>query len=253
MGQQYAQGARLASATLMAALAVAAVGRVSAGGPPLRQANAPAGRCRAYATDETRLSKTGTLQVKCTYETSTNRHICRERYSGSSAYSFVQTTQFGSIADFVGDPSKVSFLPRAKTIVIAFPTSTSTQTYSYDARGRLASIVTLSTAGAGGSMVQTFTAWDAFGRPTLGRDANQTYALTYNNAQRVTMTAGGAVMSVKLDANSNQVETTTVSPSFRDTATIQDSRDAGNLQVDRPTWQSWCSARRTTRVARCAT
>ena len=233
MGQRYAQSARQVSATLMAALMVAAIGRVSAGGPPLRQANAPAGRCRTYSTDETRLSRTGTLQVKCTYETSTNRQICRERYSGGSGYSFVQTTQFGSIADFVGDPSKVSFFPRARTIAVAFPTSTSTQNYSYDARGRLASIVTLSTAGAGGSMVQTFTAWDAFGRPTLGRDANQTYALTYDDAQRVaTMTAGGAVMSREARREQQSDRNDNRESEFQRHGDHQDSRDAGNLQVD---------------------
>ena len=187
------------------------------------------GRCRAYSTDETRASRmstTGTMQVKCTYDTSTNQHICRESHSGGSApaYSFVQTTQFGSAADFVGDPSRVVFFSRAKTITIKFPTSTSTQTYSYDARGYLARITTLSNAGAGGSTVQTFTTWDAFGRPTIGRDESQSYVLTYDDAQRVvTLKASGlpSVMTVKLDANSNQVESTTVNPNFRDTTTVR--------------------------------
>jgi YD repeat-containing protein len=225
MGQYDAQAPRRVSATLLGALVVAAVGRVWAGVPALPQVSVPAAGCRAYSTDETRLSTTGTLRVKCTYETSTNQHVCHEQYSGGSApgYSFVQTTQFGSVADFVGDPSRVAFFPRAETITVKFPSSTSTQSYSYDARGYLAKITTLSNAGSGGSMVQTFTAWDGFGRPTAGRDDKQTYALTYDDVQRVvTMKISGlpSVITVKLDANSNQVATTTVNPNFKDTTTI---------------------------------
>ena len=211
-------------AALLAALFVTTAGRVSAEVPPPQQVNAPAGRCRTYSIDETRVSKTGTLRIKCTYDTSTNQHVCHEDYSGGSSYSFVQTTQFGSVADFVADASRALFFPHAKTIVVKFPSSTSTQLYSYDARGNLATIATASSAGGGGSMVQVFTAWDAFGRPTLGHDETQTYALTYDDAQRlVTMKAGAlpSTMTVKLDANGNQIETTTVSPTFRDASTIK--------------------------------
>ena len=210
-------------ATLLAALVTIAIGRVSAGVPTPRQVNAASGRCRTYSTDETRVSKTGTLRIKCTYDASTNQLVCHEDYSGSSSYSFVQTTQFGSVADFVSDASKAFFFPRAKTIVVKFPASTSTQLYSYDARGNLAKIATASNAGGGGSMVQVFTAWDAFGRPTVGHDDNQTYALTYDDGQRsVTMKTGlPSTMTVKLDANGNQIESTTVNPNFRDTTTIK--------------------------------
>jgi len=133
------------------------------------------------------------------------------------------TIQFGSVADFVGDPSKVSFYTRAKTISIKYPTFSSAQTYTYDARGYLTKISTVSSAGAGGGTIQTFTAWDALGRPTMGRDETQTYALTYDDAQRVvTLKASGlpSTTTVKMDANGNQVESKTVSPKFGDTTTV---------------------------------
>jgi hypothetical protein len=211
---------------LLVAVVIAASGPAFAVGQRPQPVNSLAARCRSYSTDEMRASKTGTLQVTCTYDTSTNQHVCHENYSGGTAppYSFVQTTQFGSVADFVGDVSKVTFFSRARTITVKFPTSTSTQTYSYDARGNLATITTVSNAGTGGSMVQTFTAWDAFGRPTVSYDETQTYLLTYDDAQRVvTMKAEAlpSIITVKLDANSNQVETTTTNPNFSDTTIIK--------------------------------
>jgi hypothetical protein len=42
----------------------------------------------------------------CTFDKTTNQHVPRR-----SQRLFVQTTQFGSVADFVGDPT-VSFFPR---------------------------------------------------------------------------------------------------------------------------------------------
>ena len=77
---------------------------------------------------------------------------------------------------------------------------------------------------SGRSTVQTFTAWDASGRPTLGRDETQTYALTYDDAQRIVTLKTSALPSVitmKVDANSNQLESTTVNPNFRDTTTVK--------------------------------
>jgi YD repeat-containing protein len=210
--------------SLLAILLTALVS-VSAGARPIQ--GATGGKvCRTYSTDETRVSsgpagKTGTLRIKCKYDTATNQYVCQENYSGSSSYSFVQTTQFASVADFVGDPSRVAFFSHAQTLTVKFPSSTSAQVYAYDSRGYLTSIA--SSSSTGGGTVQKFSAWDPFGRPTAGRDETQDIVLTYDDAQRVVtqkFSAAATVITLKLDANGNHASSTTVSPTFKDTTTI---------------------------------
>jgi YD repeat-containing protein len=183
---------------------VAAFGHLAASTATADQAGSV---CRNYSTDETRKSTRATLQVKCKFDTATFQHLCH--YSGGLSYD--QLTQFGSIADFVGDPSKVSFFPHARTITITLPTSTSAQAYAYDGQGRLSSITT--SVSTGGALLQTFTAWDAIGRPTEGHDATQTYTYGYDDAQRVfTQHSSGlpSLITLKLDANGNHASSTSV-------------------------------------------
>ena len=204
--------------TLVVAVVVVALGRVFASTPLPPQTTASAAACRTYSTDQTQKSTRFTLQMKCTFDKGTLQHVCNESGSGVS---YVQTTQYGSVADFVGDPSKVTFFPRAKTITIKFPTSISNQVYAYDGQGRVSSIATSSSTGGG--TVQTFTAWDALGRPTAAHDEGQTYTFTYDDAKRVftqTSTGGPVLITLTLDANGNAVSSTTQSPRSNETSTI---------------------------------
>jgi YD repeat-containing protein len=206
---------RRTCAPVLLAVIAAVFGRVSASAPLPGQANVPAAGCRTYSTDATWRSTRGTMEVRCTFDKTTNQHVCHQDGPNGS---FVQTTQFGSVADFVGDPSKVSFFPRARAITVKFPSSTSTQVYSYDGQGRLSAIATSSSTG--GSTVQTFSAWDPLGRPTAAHDEVQTFSFTYDDAQRIfTQKSAGALITLTLDANGNHVTSTTVSATFKDTTT----------------------------------
>ena len=207
---------RRTCALVLLTVTAAVLEHVSANASLAGQANVPAAGCRTYSTDETRRSTRGTLQVKCTFDKTTNQFVCHE--DGPSG-SFVQTTQFGSVADFVGDPSKVSFFPRARTFTVKFPSSTSTQVYSYDSQGRLSAIATSSSTG--GSTIQTFSAWDPLGRPTAGHDEVQTFSFTYDDAQRVfTQKSAGALITLQLDANGNHVSSTAITATSKETSTI---------------------------------
>jgi hypothetical protein len=200
------------------------LGHVSA--KALRAQNAPAsgGACRAYSADETRVSVSSrgksALHITCKFDRGTNQHVCHE---STSSYAYDQITQYASVADFVGDAARVTFFPHAQSITVKFPGSLSGQAYAYDSRGRLASITTTSSAGAGGSTLQTFNAWDAVGRPTAGRDENQNFVFTYDDAQRVFTQRSdgpGGVITLKFDADGNHALSTTVTPTFSDTTTI---------------------------------
>jgi YD repeat-containing protein len=199
-------------------LVVAALGRVFASATPPAQTAAPAAVCRNYSTDATQKATRFTLQVKCAFDKGTLQHVCTENGPGVS---YVQTTQFASVADFVGDPSKVTFFPHAKTITVKFPTSISNQVYAYDGQGRVTSIATSSSTGGG--TVQVFTAWDALGRPTAAHDEVQTFTFAYDDARRVfthTSTGKPALITATFDANGNQIATTTTSAGFNETSTI---------------------------------
>lgn len=207
---------RRTSALLLLVLTVAVLGRVSANAPPPGQAT-PAG-CRTYAIDETRKSTRSTMQVKCSaFDKTTLQYVCHGK--DSSGFSFDETAQYGSVADFVGDPSKVTFFPHAKTITLKSPTFTSAQVYSYDGQGRPSTIAT--SVSTGGGTIQTFTAWDPLGRPTAGQLDGQTFTFTYDDAQRIfTQQGTGVLITLKLDANGNHASSTSVGPSSTDNATI---------------------------------
>jgi YD repeat-containing protein len=176
--------------------------------------------CRAYSTDEMRVSGRSTLHVTCKFDKSTKVHTC---HITTPSYSYDQVTQFASVADFVGDPARVTFFPHAQSISVGIANSLSSQAYTYDASGHLTSITTASNAGEGGGTVQTFTAWDAFGRPTAAHDATQNYVFTYDDTQRVVVqrsSGAGGTITLKLDADGNHARSTTVTPTFSDTTTI---------------------------------
>lgn len=214
---------------LISTVAVAAIAttprlaHVSARPMTIQGTAAPSGTCRAYSTDETRVSSQGTLHVTCKFDTATKQHVCHDTFTGSSEYSYDQTTQYASVADFVGDPARVVFFPHAQSITVRLPGSTSRQVYAYDGRGYLTSIATTSSAGTGASTTQKISAWDSFGRPTAGRDETQSYGYSYDDAKRLfTQRASGpgGVITVSFDADANQIASTTVTPTFRDTSAI---------------------------------
>ena len=167
--------------------------------------------CRTYSTSESRVIRssggTASFKVKCEYNRSTDEHVCSGDYADSrTAYSSVITYKFDSVNDFIGDAPRILHFGRAPTVTIRTLTpglaSMMTSTQSFDGQGRLTRI----TSRMAGKVVavQTFTAWDQFGRPTAATDSTQAYTYAYDDAERVvtvTNVTAGAVIKQIFDVN----------------------------------------------------
>jgi YD repeat-containing protein len=145
------------------------------------------------------------------------------------AYSGVSVSKFASVADFVGDAPRIQVYgtlethPMTTTVRITTPglLSTSTSTYSYDAQRRPARIAIQNDAG--GSDVQTFNAWDTFGRPTAATTNRESFTYAYDDAARtmtLTNVSAGGVITQTFDANGNQIRQVSVSSTESGTATV---------------------------------
>jgi YD repeat-containing protein len=192
--------ALLGSTGLASTLSIAAPG-----------ASSKAAACRTYSTSESRTIASnrgsGSLKLKCQYNKSTTEHVCNSDYADSrTAYASVITYKFASVDDFISDAPRIVHFGRATTVTIRTTApglaSTTTLTQSFDGQGRLTRI----TSRLGDKIVgvQTFTAWDQFGRPTAATDGTQAYTYAYNDVERVvtlTNVTARAVIRQTFDAN----------------------------------------------------
>jgi len=182
--------------------------------------------CRTYssASKETSIFKgvvsplllTSTRDQACSYDKVANEFTCRERYEDSrgTKYSTTATTKFASIGDFVGDAPRITwhatmeFRPQSGTTRTTGSTAMVVDTiYVYDTQGRLSrSEMKGSTNGMPSSVAETFSAWDAYGRPTSSTNAAGSLTYAYDDGARtMTQTLRGAASVwttvTTLDAN----------------------------------------------------
>jgi YD repeat-containing protein len=205
--------ARPAAVLLAATIAaIALAGGVGPGRPALAQettaqASAPGGGCRTYPTSvvNTTVSPgaTVTLTYSGTHDTATHQTTYSFKYSDKSggSYSYVQVVKYPSTASFVDEVQVIPPRPHATTTTVTGGVSY-VLTNQYDAQGRL---TTATNEAAGTTITTTYTAWDATGRPTAGKNSvTGPLTITYDDATRTATTkSAGGTQAQSYDANGN--------------------------------------------------
>lgn len=138
-----------------------------------------------------------------THNTSTHQTTYNVTYTDSAGpqYSYTQLSTYRSTDEFV-DEVKVNPPLTLSVGTVDSGGLSLTLTNAYDAQRRLTGF---STAVPGQTIVTTYTAWDASGRPTAGSRGGAALTLAYNDAARTqTVTIAGLGMEVTThDANGN--------------------------------------------------
>jgi len=183
--------------------------------------------CRTYptaATDvETNPSANPPFMLTNTYTIVFNRSTNQITTTGNvtartgCAGPFTTVSTWNSIADFVAEVGVIPPLTRAartESLAGACGNPGSTQTFTYDGQNRLTRVVQQTGSGVTAATT-SYTAWDSFGRPTVGTQTRgaglSAISISYDNAVRKTFTTRSlgnnapVVVTTTFDANGNVI------------------------------------------------
>jgi hypothetical protein len=190
---------RLTTLTLVVALAVLG----GCGGSPTAPGSGTGSTCRTFATTAT---ANGFL-VTSSFNSSTRQLTATTTFPGNANTCVTVAFNYSSIADFVDEVSVVpprALLTQSITSSCAGAAGTSTRIYMYDGLRRLTQEV------QDGQTVETFTAWDSWGRPTAGmRTGGTTFSDVYDNASRTdtstSISNNGVTTTVRVTYDANGI------------------------------------------------
>jgi hypothetical protein len=160
---------------------------------------------------------TATTDGTCTFNNSSVEGTCVNRYTDTTGQSFTSTsvTRHATRGDVVDEvqviPPKNLALSTTTTIV-GTTSSKLTATNMYDGQRRITG--TTATDPKGRTTNTTYSAWDAAGRPTVGRSvvvggATSNFTHAYDSRARTqTSTASGVVCTTTFDSNGINVSGT---------------------------------------------
>lgn len=189
-------------------------------------------QCRTYATSYSAAQTvngalTDSLLYAYSFDKSTSTFsltLTSVTFAPRTTQNDVWTFQYNSVADFVDEVSVVPGRTLVRTALDNNASGTANELFTYDGQNRLVTQRAISSTGS--TLLWTYTAWDASGRPTAGTLAvtsggttlpTRQLVIVYDGSARTTTTtstssSGTDVSVATVDANDN-------SSAFTDTFT----------------------------------